>query len=82
MAHRTKTHTQISGSGWALLAGLWLGMAACAPSGDSGADDTGSLTGDGQTGGGLQVDEEDIIGALECAAPAKASFIVHGTLRY
>ncbi|HIF42099.1 MAG TPA: hypothetical protein EYQ74_13530 [Planctomycetes bacterium] len=55
-------------------------MTACTTSGDSGAGDTGSTTGEGQTGGGLEVDDDDIIAALECAAPSEANFVVHGTL--
>ncbi len=77
---KTYPHIRMSGFGWALLAGLWLGMAACTSSGDPGARDTGDMTGEGQTGGGLEVDDEDIIAALECAAPSEANFIVHGTL--
>ena len=81
MAHQTeKTHLQVSGSGWTFLAGLWLAMASCTSSGDSGGGDTAGLTGDGQNGGGTEVNDEDIIGALECAAPSEANFVVHGTL--
>jgi len=79
MAHQATQRRRNSVPVWALLTGLGLGGAACAPPG-SGSGDTDSLTGDGQSGGGLEVDEQDIIAALECAAPTRANFVVHGTL--
>jgi hypothetical protein len=54
-----------------------MGLAACSASGDLGA---GGLTGESHTGGGIEVDEDDIVAALQCQAPAQGNFVVHGTL--
>ncbi len=83
MTRRTAHEGGGSVSRWAILAGALLALTACAPeenSGAGGSGGSGGTDGSGQTGGGLDVDDDDIIGALQCEAPTEGNFIVHGTL--